>query len=1608
MRKFFLAALFTSVIFFQSYAMEQQALITDSQELYDTAYYPISEDRLKKFIESTQRAHQTGTVDELCQLATDTHNPCIRSTMQLISHALQKQKFTQAALWCEYATLQAIFSGKRQHPAIALVFAGLLDSADDLKIDTPITKLHPLDRQHKIYEYLKCAALPHPLPANAENNSQFFVLPRAQQQLDAYEKTRFERIQAITDEHLQAFPADELKDFEELGTLPTACFFIQKYLHGNANTNTDFNPALAVHHAKSVFDSDNCKEYFKQSGVYELMQNYANVTKPNKEQISALLLLSEIEDDAKVALAHLKPVIKHLHRMPANDFPSLALETVTRIENVLRVPNTASLTLLYEFVESSGYKQYKKLLLNNSAWARDYAYQLIDFTQQQVFEDKAFAPRKEKIKSEALSLLHECAQTGDVRAYWKLLAHKELSESDAKLLAEAIEKTKSYHDPEPLNDIAQALANAEASDSVAMRCAVAQLYATGLGDCVAKDQAKALKYCALAGKDGVRQLIALESEINDPLVAFHAALHLHLNRTTYCIEKLSEARNAYLIKAQLHADEKLRKEIIIRCFSDGDLYYHGLNAISNLCEKYSKDLKFWTIEREFVNTLIDRLMALADGGDNRASTFLADILRAPETVVVHPNIPDCARAALHYTEQAAFRGDQKSLFALADHYEDLLGLPVKNAAYEKSAHYWSLIYMHAGTLTDEHEKKKWQELAASKTRALVKFHMLLVESKQMQDSQEFNYFCMMTLCNTNPMQAMECLYKAEQIQKQNEQEFYLINVLGVSSFIEKNVQLKKGWAYYAKAIIKLNRTAVDLSGTIESHKRNIESHKEILELLKNAAHAEQPFCNHEIVKESQLLHLLATQYRFIAQKSSALSEAEKKAYENALKYYDRASQKGCLKSTYACADVILSKKRAGNGQSMFEKAISYLIDAAEKKYEPAKNKLSTIYKEGFESVPLCGGGMTAELYDRIKKVMDVIEPDVFPELSRFDELLINTSKGIKCLQKREYERAYELFKDEADKGDLTAMVYLGIMHRDGLIVQCSQEKAYDYFIHALTHWLPSQNKYFSSLAPAHEALTEYAHTSLAARIARGLFIAGITMNVDDSLRNQVNPLLFEFTEAEKMACESTLEEDQYRIFTSGLAERINTILTVNAPMTFCVEVVSRYAQRIAKIGLPHSEEILTQLFEPSILLTQLLADVVETSNPINPFQGITEESLKALITNLKAAINASPKKASPNLQYLLGLVHVCAGMQGRPSASISSGMELIKNAAERNIARAMHTYGWLNVCYKSSKEFPMNRKNGIAMLEKLAKMDDLKGMITLARCYYAEKNDSKKISKKAVECLEAVLKKDPKNNEAAFLLAEIYSQHPSLIHHEYARAYNLFELSSSNMQLTASAHLYQLFLVLDKKYSIMETDQIVKKLLGVLQAATLHNDNVKMLINGLTVDYTFDVTLNKWLEAQIKILKDSKPSTLSQIYVAVAWWHLIMAKLRSDAKQPFDKDCVLAHEYLINAIKLPDCPIVAHCLQAAMHMQPSYQRIDLAEAKKNILLACSFLGKKGLKLKDEPLLQKTITEYKKEKTQNFVMQQGGGRNCTLILPEAECMKLSVDIDLIAKIEKQYS
>ena len=91
-----------------------------------------------------------------------------------------------------------------------------------------------------------------------------------------------------------------------------------------------------------------------------------------------------------------------------------------------------------------------------------------------------------------------------------------------------------------------------------------------------------------------------------------------------------------------------------------------------------------------------------------------------------------------------------------------------------------------------------------------------------------------------------------------------------------------------------------------------------------------------------------------------------------------------------------------------------------------------------------------------------------------------------------------------------------------------------------------------------------------------------------------------------------------------------------------------------------------------------------------------------------------------------------------------------------------------------------------------------------------------------------------------------------------------------------------------------------------------------------------------------------------------------------------------------------------------MHMQPSYQRIDLAEAKKNILLACSFLGKKGLKLKDEPLLQKTITEYKKEKTQNFVMQQGGGRNCTLILPEAECMKLSVDIDLIAKIEKQYS
>jgi TPR repeat protein len=1606
MRIFFLAA--SAILFFSSHAMEQQALITDSQEWYDAIYHPRSQEQLHQFLSNKKIAQETGDLRSLEQLAIDSNSPCIRSTRELVTASLRKQNFNRAALWCEYACRQSKFGPV--DPAIALTLAGLLDSADELKITTPLASIHPIERQEKIYEYLQCSALARPLPVDAHGNAHFFLLPEAQKQLAAYEKNRYERIQTITDSILNEFSADDLKDFEALHTLPSACFFINKYLQGTASTNKDYNPTLALYHAKSVLDESAAKNYFLNTGVYQLLYSYAHGKKPNKYQLDAALVLADLEDDPVLALEQIKPVIKNLHRMAELDFLLMAQKTMRLLEEAIEGGSLSAVTAMKQFLESPAYARHKKIIsARDGVCARDLALQLYGYTQKPALQTEECHPFCTLAKSEAISLLQSAVEKGDPRAHWKLLGLKELTGSDAQLLAQALEKAKTGFHGITQQEVATALENVQKCNDSGVALVLAELFATGLEGYLPQDEPQALKYCKLAGSKGIDILTKHVDAIKNPQICFFAAVHLHSQREMG--DSVVKMTDVYLNKARenCHDDISLQKMIIKFSLEQGELFFdHAMRALHDLCKKYIHDTSLWEVERQFANEVLDLLMNNANSGHTRSAVFLSQVLHDCADLIKHPKIDDCKKMAHFYKYHAAMAGDQQSLFELLSDYEDLVGLPVTDEAYGQAAQYWNKVYSVSQKMSDENEKQKWEQMALSKTRALVKFQREFVMKEILLDEDPaFYYHCMLTLHKTDLEMAMECLSKAESFMVKDTYDRNLIDVMGVNACIDQNILLKKGWAYYAKAIIKMCRSRISIDANLNRHIHNIEQLKEIHNLILQARHAPEPYENDEILEESKIEHLLGTEYLSVSKLASLSTDLGKDSLETALAYFEKAAKKNCAASAFAWANICLTHKRAQKGQEVFEKAIDYLFQSARNKFRQAVNRLDDLYQNGFEFTPVCGGAMTTQLYQKIKQELSP-EQKEFPGISRAYELLLDTPRALKLFQNQEYEKAYELFKKQAEKDDVEALVYMGIMHRDGLHVERSVDTANEFFIRALTIWDGSE-KSSLILHNADKAIDNLVDHDLTARMARALYIAGLVMPLSNPKKAEFTIVSDQLCLAEQMALKSKVPADHTKLFDSGLTRRINAIISdTHPPLEFMIDLVSCYAKRISKLGLPSQESHMVQLLNPMLILSDILTEVANSTKPVAIFHTVSDEKMRTLIHTIESAIKAAPQSTSPSLSYLLGLIHVAGGIEKRAFASIKNGMNYIKHASENQVAHATHTLALLQLYgNRLSKEITLDKKNALLALEGLVHRGNIDAMVTLSKYHFADNTDNKKNAKKAAQLLEQVLRKDPKNNEANFLCAEIYCNYPSLINNNFQRIYDLFECVSGNSQEGHSARLYQIYLSLKHDKSLINPSQVTQRLLDMMEQATLFQDDVTCLINALTSKRKFDEDLIQWFTDNF-----SNPTTVaekneaSRAAAAIGWWHMVNSKIKAIMKESWHKDYAIALEYLQKSVDYAPDTVLARALLAALYQEKCYDRMDLDKSRSEILLACSALGKKNQTLKDARILHKVMQEFRK--VNSIIHSDDVKRDFSKIISFEDFEKMHKNLELINKLEEKYS
>lgn len=1637
MRIYFVALCSFAYSFTLVQAMDQSPVLTESHDLFDTFYYPRTSEQLQEFAKSKRQADRDGNLQGLKLLATNPKNACIRSVRELISQELKKENFTEAAQWCHHA-LHLADKGMTLDPSIALCYAGLLDAADEKKIE-PLNTISPFVRESRIDYLLDYAAIPHLLSIPGARRYFYFMFPQARTERDILEKNRYKRLQNIMDASLDTFTQEELDEIKTLHALPSACYFIKKHLSDNSSTKHNFNPALALYHAKSVLDACNAKEYFLQAGVYDLLQNFTQSKKPNKHQLNAALVLAELEDGPRLALSHIKPVIKHLHKMTSSDFPIIAQKTVKFLEDALKEESMDAVVAMKEFLESAGFAHYKKNLVGNGGvGARDFALQLYSYSQRPAFalpDCKAFCA---VAKSEAISLLQSAVQQGDARAHWKLLAIKEVDGQDAPMLAQAIEKTKNAHHQEiagaleqeimgtfnkeamqavkqELNEtikqeITEAIKNVQKCSDTAVMLALADVYANGLQNYIDKNEGQALKYCVLAGQNGIDALIKHFDAITIPETCFFAAVHLHSQRALG--ESVLKMAEAYLNKARQNSqgNHSLLKMIIKFGIAHAELFNQAMLAMHDLCLKHGQNTSFWQSEKQFVNEIIDSLMKNADTGDIRSSVFLSQVLHDCADLIQHPKISDCKKMAYFYKERAALAGHDLSLLEISSNYEDLIGLPVTDESYQQAAQYWNKVCGVAQKMIDEQEKKKWKELAVSKTRALVKFQHQFVEKKILPDvDPAFYYHCMLTLHETDPDIAVECLSKAESfmIKDENEGDRNLIRLMGISECVERNIALKKGWAYYAKAIIKMCRSCIQTAPTIQAHTQNIKQLKEVQNLTVQARTAPEPYENSCILEDVKIEHLLGSEHTSLAKIAGLDCDLGKNSLETALYYFEKAAKKNCAESAFAWADLCLSQKREQKGQEVFEKAIDYLIQSARKGFKPAINRLDHMYRTGFGVSARCGGTMTSHLYQKIKNEINPQNIE-FPEIAKSYELMADTPRAIQLFKNQEYQKAYEIFKKQAEDDTIDALVYMGIMHRDGLFVEKSAELAHAYFIRALTIW-DGNEKDCMILNNADESINSITQHDLSAQVARTLYLAGLILALPNARKSDYGPVSRNLLLAEQMACKSKNSHDHTMLFNAPLAQRINSIiLGENPPFVFLLDVVSCYAKRISKIGLPSDENHLVQLLNPLLLLTETLAEAVNSAKPIALFKDISDDKIRDTLSSIEAAIRKAPQSTSPSLTYLLGMMHVAAGIEKRSIASVKLGMDFIKQAAEKCVADAKHTHAILQLYgNRLSKDIPFDKKNGLIALEELANSGQINAMVTLGKYYYSDKTENKKNAKKASQFFEQVLAKDPKNHEAAFLNAEIYCQHPTLVNNGYARIYQLFEVASSNEQVGQSARLYQIFLSLTKDPSLINSTTVIQRLLHILERATLAQDDVTCLINALSRARKFDEVLIAWFnDAFATTSTDCQKNEASRAAAMIGWWYMIMAKLKANSQEEWQKDHAKAVEYLKKSIQY--CPdiVLAHALMAALYQESCYDCRDLDKSKNEILLACSALGKKKLTLKDEPVLQRVMYEFKK--MQNLIRTSDLQRDFSKIISQCEFEKMHNNIELINKLEARYS
>ena len=1629
-----------------------------SQEEYDAAYFPLSRDR-KQLLDQARAQQALNPQDKqareiFVKLAIDIDKPCIQAMRELAGNGL-RQAFTQddpEELSKKKHLIDALYwanMGARLYdPLSAFSAASLLQNTDLMPLDSEL-------REQNIQKLLRYAGSKHRMPESSGKKSSHFSMPLAREQLDnfLYDK------QYCFEEKVDNCFLDVLPQFEQDGLdrrdLPTGCFFIKKFVYGDEERGIGAMPVRALEWTQTLIESPKFDPvYFRASGAYDALIQLADSQPPShiKEQVNFLLNHIELceaqaQDQRWLAFSQSRYNVSSLLQecqqlrdclsvTSDEERPTMMLDLLHRCKWIITAKESGepeAFALAADLYKMPEFDQAKK---QNHSFALDAAFNLIQISESDI--RKINKPKKKQMREQAIQIFKSAYERGDVVAGWALLAHELPHEGTAQLFNSVVHATAQTNGNvaraatiahEALQYLEKQVKDASIQAQLGLFYlhGITHIFTHGMQEFVPIDEKKAFELLKNAGSKGVDILIHHAEKIYDPTVCLDAAKFLYEKKVEDAAatkadvpastkSNISIALHHYLDRALMNSPMAIKKEIIEYCFTESrDLYPYAVQAMREYCKSLAQQEKQTKEDSDFANRYFAKFSQRVElpQTDTAAAVLLYDLLQESPTIFNFEASIDRDKLGLTYLDKAAQRGDFQALCKLMPCFKDKICTTSQD--YRKAMKFWGSTFI----IASESSAPKCAAIRADCIEQINKLDAAKTDTNATAEDALFYYYMMMALSKEYPQRALNAFNRAEKIVykelRADLDKLLTFSRTGSEACLQRLVNAGHGWASYALALHKYNRFPImvslekNLTGDSDIFE-SIEQLEECRKLLMAARAARYPHTDFADFSEVCIDRGIGYVY-----KKAAVDQPARAAYwmGKALDHLDIAAQKGDKEALFVWAHTCLTTYGCtGQAQDVLEKSIDRLIRASELGSMEARDELQDIHEKGYEYLSFCGGTMTTPMRKKISEALGHHQSTVVAEAARLDLPMTTMEQPISRIEQAKsyfnnaqtYQKAYDLFMQEAQLENPEAHVYLGMMHREGLSIEQSSEKAEEFFKKAmLTDMLDATN--LMIINQAYEATSQRALTDMWVQEARVKFLLGsylLYRNGASEDKEKLSEQLINTISLDIIRAINVLENQALQ-----RKEVVLNVLTAHGLLKQMIEV-SRNEERlpllceIARIcgnqllnmdrsELSDAEKLLNIPFEQLSKLLEQRINKEDLQSEL--FNGCSDQQINVLITSLKRTIERKDLSRQNELEYLLGLLLINGSIEGEKWASIKEGMLHLNNASMRGYDPATYTIGVLKIFgRKLMSKMPKDENNGIAILEKLGKSGYERAFLSLGGLFLVRGNEasnpkeSKNNFKRAYEYYEALLAHNPNNADAAYAIGLLSFEDIGGIpeaekQEKYTALFERFNIACGRDKIKKCANLYKAYLAItdyiQPKTDAMKLALAPSAILDEFERILVScekDDEVNALFTKLFNRKGLDVLFKEWCQNLEK--KSEKNVHSSRAYCIYGWMHSLMGRntlallLKGKSTQAtgqnlrehmkFSKECTQ------RSFALPNVPLIAYCLSASNTIFDAEVTgsINLTDAKRNLVRASVLMQQQNLTFADVPLFKMVFSDYR--------------------------------------------